>query len=376
MQNVSEEKLNGIRRARRGLEVDIAKTIGKYLIDVQKEYIRNLTVTMLDKILSLFDKGHLKLHVETILLKQTCFAMWSLCAAQPTYEGLLRVKECVIDYKPSLYGWLNVCSDVIRLFGELAEDKQICALPDKDWKTMQGKGALRPEPIYAKPEKSKEGWGHRHRSNKPDPVRIGKPFIDLPREAVEWRGAERFSFGEHSVISIIDWTYGLQIEGGDVSGTTTDSIAALNWAASEKVNPIAQLIAIATMVPQGHHTIVECAWPLTRHGYMDYKIGFYDTLIPEGTEYGQLRKLLKNLDNDARNQHVIVCFDDSGKLKMNYLFDKHDEKNEYKRIAGVRSAYSFCVGGKTNVKSVANMMKAHGVREMVIDRLFYWVGRS
>ena len=186
--------------------------------------------------------------------------------------------------------------------------------------------------------------------------------MDIPRERVNLRGVEKFGFGVDSVIETIDYTFGLQIEGGDVSGTTTDSMAVIRWSAAESgtanVHTVTQLIAIATMVPQGHHTIVECAWPLTRHKYMDYKIGFYDTLVSK-KDHEPIHKELARFNDDQRNKHILVCWD--GKADMGLQLDQPTEIDEYRKFAGVRQAYSFCVGGRPRPETIANMLAAHSV---------------
>ena len=376
MQTISADRLSEARNDRRALEVAVAQTIGNYLLAHKREHIRGLILSMLDKMVGLFHQGFVvSLRAGSILMDQKSFGMWDQVNVNRTEEGLDRIYDYVRWWNN--YDWLKVCSDVIRLFGEMSEDDMISRLPDDAWQTMAKKGDLRPEPIYAQPGKKaneKIGWGHRDRNNKDNPVRIDAPFVALHRKKVKWRGVEKFQFGDHSVVKTIDYTYGLQIEGGDISGTTTDSIAALSWASSAggaDEDPIAQLIAIATMVPQGHHTIVECAWPLTRQGYMDYCIGFYDTLVPKGDDYAGLTTALQNANNDGRNRHLFV-FAGSAGMPQNFLFEKPDEIAEYKKIAGVRRAYGICVAGKLDRRGAENVMRSHGVSDLVMSRMSYW----
>jgi hypothetical protein len=377
MQTIGADQLAQLRRARRGLEVDVAKRIGRHLLATRSEYIRTLILAMLDKILDLLQPGRSAQFgfpggwAHDILLRQSKFGMWSIVrGGGPTEYGLRHVYDYVASW--STYEWLFVCSDVIRLFGEISEDARVKTLPLSVWQTMAHKGHLRRGVVYDQPKKPKlaqdkgKGYGHRDRDDREagSIVRIDSPFMPLMRDRVEWRGAEKFKFGDLSVINIIDYTYGLQIEGGDVSGTTTDSIAALRWAGGGVEDPLTQLIAIATMVPQGHHTIVECAWPLTREGYMDYCIGFYETLVPGPGLYGSLRSSLEALHDDARNRHLFVTADG-----VCFHFDRPDEIKEYRKIAGIRRAYSMCMGGRTNVSGAANMMRAHHVNDAIVARM-------
>jgi len=387
VQLLSSNQLKQVRLGRRELEVNAAMVIGRYLLATQREHIRRLIVNMIDKFFVLSETHPDR--TEAFLAESTNFAMWSHCFTRPCTGGLGEVRRRVVSDRLPSYTWLHVCSDVIRLFGELSEKRWVPA-NDEHWHVMAKKDSLRPEPVFAKPETSRVGWGHRHRLNRTpaEQTRIGAPFMGIPRERVALRGVERFKFGGDSVIATLDWTYGLPEEGADVSGTTTDSIAAMRWASGGQVNPVAQLIAIASMVPQGHHTIAECAWPLTRHGYMDYHIGFYDTLAPAGG-YTGLAKTLKILDNDARNIHVLVCRamgksdwrtweQRGGRIiapvkELVLHFDSPDEIAFYRRLANVRSAYGFCVGGRPTLDSVANLIRtrAPGIQgQQIIDRMF------
>jgi hypothetical protein len=361
MQNVSARTLEHLRTSRRELEVDVARTIGEYMVANRAALgLGPRIVQMIDMLLELA-VGPRAGGADLLLKAQTSYAMWSRCGQQPGLAGLTAIRAFVAG-GPATLNWLIVCSDIIRLFGEMSENSWARMMWAEDL-PMRDKDRLRPEPIYAKP--NAEGWGHRDRADRGAAAVIDAPFIQLPRHAVKWRGVEKFQFGPHSIIDTIDYTFGLPIEGGDVSGTTTDSIAALRWTGGG-VDPLVQLIAIATMVSQGHHTTVECAWPLTRHGYIDYVIGFYETLVPPGTHPG-LRDTLNGFNADPRNQHLLVCSD------LNLLFEKPDEVQAYRKVAGVRKAYAFCSGGKTNTTGLKNMLQANGVANLVIDRISYWL---
>jgi hypothetical protein len=389
MHRLSSDQLNRVRVERRELEVYAATQVGRYLIATQRGYIRRLILAMIDKMLALGDREPVLL--DHFLVRQTSFAMWKQCHTVPSPRGLSRVRAQVAAGGLESYVWLHVCADIIRLFGELAEQKWTSDAPDLNWHIMARKGQLRPGPVYAKPEESPDHFGARHRLNKApaEKVRVDAPFVPIPRERVEWRGVELFKFGEDSVIATVDWAYGLQIEGGDVSGTTTDSIAALRWASRQEnlVNPIVQLIALATMVPQGHHTIVECSWPLTRHGYMDYAIGFYGTLAP--ADHAGLQGTLKIFDNDARNRHVLACVATAksdwktwpqrgGRIiapvkELALHFDRADEIDVYRHLAEIRRAYGFCAGGRPTLDSVTHFVETAdtGSRgKQIIDRMF------
>ncbi len=373
MQVVTLPELERLRADRRSLEVDVATAIANYLLDNEGALrIGRMIGSMVDQVLQLGAHAPPGCDVDgSLICKQTSFAMWSICGQQPGLQGVQAVGRYVAAGPGGRTEWLTVCSDVIRLFGELSES----ALAQSIWGAALGKmldkAQLRPEPVYGKPKVNDQGWGHRDRNDKENPAVMQQPFVDIPRQAVPWRGVEKFSFGDRSVIQTIDWTFGLHIEGGDISGTTSDSIAALRWAGQDRNNALSQLIAIATMVPQGHHALVECAWPLTRHGYMDYAIGFYGTLVLPGMGHDALRATLERFDADPRNLHLLVCAG-TGLSQMNFLFDKPDEIKAYRQVAGIRRAYGFCVGGRTDVKGLQNMLQAGGATTELASRLSRW----
>jgi hypothetical protein len=375
MKIVSDAELKQLRVERRRIEVGVAETIARYLVEsaVATE-IKTMIVNIIEMILDLEGRlGYVALELK--LEQKTSFAMWHTCQVKPSRSGLKAVRHYVSD-GPAGQDWLNVCSDVIRLFGELSEDPAARVAWGPGLGSMAHKDALRPAPVFAKPARDDHGWGHRDRSEIPARTRIevSKPFVDIPRDIVRWRGVEKFKFGGRSIMQIIDWTFGLPIEGGDVSGTTTDSIAALRWAGEDHLNATSQLIAIATMVPQGHHTIVECAWPLTRQGCMNYSIGFYDTLLPAGSNLHELESALKPWESDKFNQHVLVATGNMKSATLNFVFESPAEVLAYKAVSNVRGAYGFCSGGRPDLQGLENLLASHGVPADIIGRLAYLAG--
>ncbi len=390
--------IHNIRAERRELEVAVARSIGNWLLDNKYSSIRRLTLAILDRIIETKELAQehadVGAYANTLLLpsRQKTAAMWTLCATKAGWKGLENVRDCIQNELVTDYEFLIVCADVVRVFGEFAEEPAVRTYLSglyPDWQHMAGKGKFRPKPVFAKPDKGENariGWGHRHRV-KGSGEQINEPFLAIPRSSVPLRGVEKYAFGDHSIIHNIDFAYGLQIEGGDVSGTTADTIAAMNWSGEvtgHGGDPFLHLLAIATMVPQGHHTIVECAWPLTRFNRftgMDYRIGFYGTLAPGN---GSLRTQLEHFDDDPRNKHVFVCKANlqtrmrwPALITIALHFDQPDEIAVYRDIAHIRSAYSFCVGGQAHLDALANFIKIKHpglVGTQVADRALnrYW----
>ena len=102
---------------------------------------------------------------------------------------------------------------------------------------------------------------------------------------------------------------------------------------------------------------MECAWPLTRYKYMDYCIGFYETLIPDGAvgECAGIKTDLQALNDDARNRHVFCYMRNGNTIRLE--FDNEQEIAAYRKISGVRTAYGFCVAGRPRYQSVLGLLQ-------------------
>ncbi|MGD9037896.1 MAG: hypothetical protein PVF10_15145, partial [Syntrophobacterales bacterium] len=124
-------------------------------------------------------------------------------------------------------------------------------------------------------------------------------------------GIASFLTFDDSIVAIMDEVFGLQ-RGADISGTTTDHIAVITMArewikrrSDGKLLPypgldeyikkcykkhllpqndaewnLLQMVPLATMPFAQHHTILEIALPLSFKKIIDYRIGYYTTLLP------------------------------------------------------------------------------------------------
>jgi len=248
------------------------------------------------------------------------------------------------------------CSDLIRLFGELVENKML-------------KGNYGYEGISPDLHTQKDGWRPKLHFDGSARARIrGKPYepaqsgphvagaravmLALRRNEAGFSGIDITLLNRgKSTVSKIDYVYGLA-EGCDISGTTTDSLFFHTYlepfCTTADVPPwmfmILHLLPIATMVYQSHHTILECALAIScdqRTG-TEYSVGKYQTLLPEvlrgqGFGPGELEGLLRSYDHDYRN-HRMLCYFDPGtySVKANY-YDSQAEWNEFHRVSTFRN---------------------------------------
>jgi len=369
---LGHEGIEKIRKGKQHLEVELAKHLNGHFKKYYAYSLRKMVYELIHEILRV-GEGELNrfLHdpAERILdkIKWRQYLLFRGRAAGPvghTWDGLHQ-------FSMSSYLWsLEDCSDIIRLFGEINEEFPRFA------EHLKGQRRLRPNPTFVQVGKPKTGskpikeggwgenFGHRDRLEigEDDQIRRGAPYVNIGPIV---RGVEKYKFEPKSVIATIDRTFGLRPEGGDVSGTTTDSIYALRWAGGTAgVNPnilaAFQLLPMVTMVPQGHHAMVECAYPLSRHGYIDYHIGYYKTLVPlKATDRikQDLEKVIAQYDSDMRNKHILVW--GHGTQEEGVQMATQAEIDDFKRMARVLSAYGFCVaGGLNNVDEALNVARS------------------
>jgi len=336
---LSHTEIKTIRDQKRNLEVEVAKTLYGYFNQKYKYRIQRLVRTLVNHILTAKNQSALN---QALGAKRGQFLMFQR-GVEASVHGLNQFLT------RELFWTLDNCSDMIRLFGEINEDWAKLGLGPQH---EEGQKQLRPDPTFLKVGKGKPvkegGWGedfgHRHRGDKDKEDHTGEPFANI---GTITRGIDKFQFLPKSVIAAIDRTFGLRPEGGDVSGTTTDSIYALRWAGrvsglTQDLIEAIQLLPLVTMVPQGHHTMVECAYPLSRHGYIDYHIGYYTTLAPKHSP-ALFDGVLTGLDKSDRNRHILVWGRGPGErgVEMN----EPAEIEAFKKMARVLSAYGFCVTG-------------------------------
>lgn len=249
------------------------------------------------------------------------------------------------------------CSDVIRIYGEVVEE---CAELLKHQPQKQGfvpppSNPLQPYQALSAQKKNdfrlggdpvwKEG---RQRESK-------APLADTPVK--EFIGSQRggisnTSLKDTSTVLKIDRAFGL-MEAADISGTTTDSIFFVDrfsrlFAAQFQQDlfrgalddPIFQLLALATLIAGGHHSVLESALSLSlNHRLTDvcYKIGLYTSLLPETSRHpakGAIQHVLELAERNTRNRLMLVYYDRPQSIGGGLLFAKQGaERALFARIA-------------------------------------------
>lgn len=285
------------------------------------------------------------------------------------------------------------CSDLIRLFGDLCEqNKGEAVYSDKDDKYSAhyndnkqdfkkfkpdsyffavDPGKTKEEDVKARQEFLSKHTISRTRASGSDKEKLaaGTPaphitaghnrikYVKLGGKTEFW-GISLYRLMPKSTVRKVDIAFGLPA-GADASGTTADSILVINRVksfvdafktlginigiGSKGDEYILQLLPLVTMVSKGHHTLFECALTLTYHSYINYAVGFYETLMPqEGIVYeelskaiGPIRKALKNASDNCGNKHILAYYDTVGEGYEGFEFKTVDEKRALKRFASM-----------------------------------------
>jgi len=124
----------------------------------------------------------------------------------------------------------------------------------------------------------------------------------------KWVGGKRIASGTN--LSIINRLFGLSW-GCDISGTTCDQVFALEkWGRRAAIleHDAYMLLPLGAIVHNMHHTLLEVALPLSMNGVIDYRIGFFDTLIPRQglpVELNRIQGLVEAANSKMRDKHLL-----------------------------------------------------------------------
>ncbi len=232
------------------------------------------------------------------------------------------------------------CGDVIRFFGEIAEEhpdlnqvRENFQIGGKDfWDKKKSVDAILPMEGQQADPGTRVRLGTKHKlgplsdSMKGKMGRFGATQQDLNRtRKVSFRSLEFRSEGEMTQIGAgmkvwspqdldilyrIEVAFGLRV-GATISGTTTDTLYFLKVFGKFGMDPIFYLLPFATIVAPGHHSLIEAAIPLALAGKINYCIGLYSTLMPDGPRSAAAAEVVKTLvqyEHDQRNRLMLVFF--------------------------------------------------------------------
>lgn len=238
------------------------------------------------------------------------------------------------------------CSDLIRLFGSVVEDKK-SFLNDIPLHSVDGKRLekrIGGREAHWGPSRARAGAGER--AGEPAHIVAARNRMLAQTRLKGFSGITLSRLKRESTVRKIDTAFGLPA-GCDISGTTADSIffvelmkdfiagdvlAGMNI--TDRDIKTIQLLPLATMVSQAHHTVLECALTLTLNGYMNYHAGYYDTLLPNGGCDPQIENILNDAGKRAADARLnILCYL-SSKLKLEaYQMMTSEEVDLFRKIA-------------------------------------------
>jgi hypothetical protein len=253
------------------------------------------------------------------------------------------------------------CSDVIRYYGEVVE------MGGEKYKAQQKARPYTPAPGTLKPyadlDAEKGGFRRggdtiwkagRQRVKRPPTTPSPSPY-DTPYDfTYQLKGGIAITTVlEASTVLKIDRVFGLMVA-ADISGTTTDSIFFVNRYANifrrhfnqydlfagALDDPIYQLLALATLVAGGHHSVLESGLSLTLNRHLtsiDYRIGLYTSLIPIRSIHparGDILNKLSLAEKNRRNRLMLIYYREPNRIGGCYLFAKDgSERHRFEQLA-------------------------------------------
>lgn len=295
----------------------------------------------------LHDKGS---YLSDAAGKENRLQVWKNHQAPPNRHGVKMLHDLagtVDAYKHGnvdVPGCLNAadCGDLFRLVGQWVEEHPPNSAMQLAKQAERVGDGLRDGP-WQQPEGSPSLMGIRHRENIFDGakketkgnVTIDRTPLDVRKQlllhgqdkhpdqlGVAGRELKRIPSGECDSVLKIDQFFGLR-DICSISGTTADVMYAINVFGKKAVNGLEDLDEIYRVLPFGtiagfhHHSVLEVALPQSLRGYIDYRIGFYTTIVPEKAGDSPLSRSVKNATAEheryvALNGLHMICFYDKG----------------------------------------------------------------
>jgi hypothetical protein len=179
-------------------------------------------------------------------------------------------------------------------------------------------------------------------------------------------GQKIFALKDTSTIGKIDKAFGL-VPAADISGTTADTM--FFFSKFPKIDPLFQMLPLATIVAGAHHSTIEVALPLTQNGIIDYDIGFYTTLFPTKAKHsaaGAVKKVLEMAEKEKLNHFLLVWYTKDGKaIEGAYEFKPSEKKQfeAFKKFADGKNALAtFTKVKAVDADTIEELMEKNGLK--------------
>jgi len=343
MRIINEEEILNIAKTRAKMETDLGKAIYRILnSSLWLEKIRHFVALACYQLVSTgIDEALLNgaMQVESRL------EVWNKGVG---IDWVRKLRDICNNRKRLTAG---DCSDLIRLFGAVIEDKallskfkgQVDVNKSRDSKRVGGK---------------EKHWGDsraRSRSGANIVSMVDSPHSELGRNVMlenrrlgldKFAGMSATRLLDRSTVKKIDFAFALP-EGCDISGTTADSIFFVehmrNFIGDAVLNQMTnitkadirtiQLLPVASMVSQAHHTLLECALTLTLNKFINYHAGYYETLIPIGGCDTNIENVFREKAQAATDKQLfIMCYRHNFKVEA-YMMMTKEEIRLFKDVA-------------------------------------------
>jgi hypothetical protein len=236
------------------------------------------------------------------------------------------------------------CGDWIRVYGEMVEEKYFGPTED----ALRTSYQVGPEGTWKKATRVDPGQTLSQPNFLRDNLRRRVEFrnLSLAEQGIytskltnshklltemESSGIKRWAIMEGDTTGKMDDVFGLA-PGATISGTTTDNIYFMQKFALKVSDPALFLLPYGTIGAGGHHSLLEVALPLSMNGVIDYRIGCYSTLIPEGftsPDAQLIRTFLRKWEDRPENRLMLVYYE-GGRVDGCFVFDSAPEKLKWK----------------------------------------------
>ena len=324
MRELTQEEVISISRSRAINETEMCKRMyAAFNSDPIIVMLRNFIKPALEDFCAIAKAhgGRAELLWVNVMRKESNLAVWRYAGANKLKNNTDSLARVIQN---SNLWTASDCSDLIRLFGAFVEDKALLDRGIIQRNVENSRKERRPGPGFNKkgpgPQRAREPDHYYEKGNqtKLPHIQAGhKAALAHRRVRGRFAGFEKCTLKDCSTVKRIDSVFGLA-EGCGISGTTADSIFFMqhvgDFLADMEENigtnnmPFIQLLPMATMGSQGHHTVLECALTLTLNNIVDYRVGFYNSLKPlQGTFPDALQRIFRVAEEDCRNRHIL-CF--------------------------------------------------------------------
>ncbi len=178
-------------------------------------------------------------------------------------------------------------------------------------------------------------------------------------------GGSVFALKDTSTVGKLDEAFGL-VPAADISGTTADTMFFFNKFPG--IDPIFQILPLATIVAGAHHSLIEVALPLSINKVIDYDIGFYASLYPAKTKHaaaGAVKKILDTAQSEKLNHYVLAWYGKDGKnIEGCYQFLPSEKKSfeAFRKFARATNALAvFSKVKAVDKATIDDLVKKNGL---------------